>query len=99
MIDHLLRAEEASGKTPQMLLDAPACPAGCDELWTIFNELHSCRGSSGFGPQRITYTDLDAFQRVSGTKLQPWEIDAIQRADRAFLSDWAERNAKPGAPE
>lgn len=95
MIDHLLQAERMTGRTPQVLLGAPSCPAGCEELWRIFGELHSCRGNSGFGPTRITYTDLDAFQRVSGTTLKPWELEAIRRADAAYLADWHARN-KPG---
>ncbi len=78
-----------------MLLDAPRCPEGCSELWAIFRELHSCRGSSGFGPLKITFADLDAYQRVSGTRLAPWELDAIRRADNAFLKDWAERQPAP----
>jgi len=94
LIDHLLAVEEKSGQTPQVLLDAPACPPGCEELWRIFGELHSCRGNNGFGPTRITYSDLDAFQRVSGIVLQPWELDAIRAADRAFLNDWAARQPK-----
>lgn len=92
LIEHLMAAERRTGQTPAMLADAPACPAGCEELWRIFGELHSCRGSTGFGPMRITYTDVDAFQRVSGVVLQPWERDAIRRADSAYLSDWSERN-------
>ena len=72
-----------------MLLDAPALPAGCEELWRIFNELHSCR-SVGMGVQRITYADIDAFQRVSGVTLQAWELDAIRRADTVFLKDYAD---------
>lgn len=94
MIEHLLSIEERTGKTPQILLDAPACPAGCEELWRIFGELNGCRGNNGFGPVRITYTDIDAFQRVSGTVLQPWEREAIKRADQAFLEDWARRQPK-----
>jgi hypothetical protein len=94
LIDHLLAVEEKSGQTPQALLDAPLCPPACEELWRIFGELHSCRGNTGFGPMRITYTDLDAFQRVSGTTLRPWEREAIFRADKAYLSDWSERNKR-----
>lgn len=94
VIEHLLSIEERTGQTPQVLLDAPHCPAGCEELWRIFGELHSCRGTTGFGPMRITYTDLDAFQRVSGTTLQPWERDAIRKADNAYLADYAARQPK-----
>lgn len=96
MIEHLRSAERQTGRTPQALRDAPPCPAGCEELWAIFNELHACRGSNGFGPVRISYVDLDAFQRVTGISLAPWEIDAIRRADRAYMNDWAERQPKNG---
>lgn len=77
---------------PQMLLDAPALPEGCEELWSIFCELHSCRGSTAVAPQRITYGDLDAFQRVSGIRLQPWEREAIRQADALYLRDHAARS-------
>jgi hypothetical protein len=96
LIEHLRSAERQTGRTPEALLAAPPCPQGCEDLWRIFNELHSCRGSSGFGPLRIGYADLDSFQRVTGTTLAPWEIDAIRRADRAYLEDWAERQPKNG---
>lgn len=59
----------------------------------MFSELHACRGNNGFGPSRITYADIDAFQRVSGVKLAPWELSAIRKADAAFLENWAEANA------
>jgi hypothetical protein len=93
-IEHLRAVEERTGVTPKALLDAPPCPEGCEELWRAFGELHACRGSNGFGPNRITYTDLDAFQRVTGVRLARWELAAIRRADRAYLSDWAARQPK-----
>lgn len=97
MLEHLQAIERQTGRTPQMLLDAPRLPEGCEELWRIFTELHSCRGNAGMGPQRITYSDIDAFQRVTGTVLQPWEREAIHKADAAYLTDWAERNARDGS--
>jgi hypothetical protein len=91
LIDHLRAVEEKTGRTPQALLDAPSLPEGCEELWRVFGELHSCRTSNGFGPNRITYTDVDAFQRVTCIRLKPWELDAIRRADRAYLNEWQSR--------
>src|SRR4051812_47463460 len=91
--EHLLAAERATGVTPQALLDVPECPEDCEILWQVFRELHSCRGNNGFGPTRITYMDLDAFQRVSRLELHPWELEAIRRADQRFLQQMARSDA------
>lgn len=91
-----MAAQRLTGETPQMLLDRPLCPQGCEALWQIFRELHASRGNSGFGPLRISFLEIDAFQRVTGVRLKPWEIEALRRADRAFVDDWQSRQ-KPGS--
>lgn len=96
MLEHLISVERQTGRTPQMLLDAPPLPNGCEELWRIFTELDACRGETLNGPQRITYADLQAFQIVTGTVLQPWERNAIRMADAAYLDQWRQRNARHG---
>lgn len=92
MLDHLLAAERQTGQTPKMLLDRPRCPEGCEPLWQAFKELHATRGNNGFGPNRITFGEIDAYQRVTGTVMKPWEIEAIRRADRAYIADWNSRH-------
>lgn len=88
ILDHLLAVERTTGKRPQILLDAPPLPQGCEDLWRMFNELHACRGSTGFGPSRIGFVEIDAYGRVKGIRFQPWEVEAIQKADLAFLKHW-----------
>jgi hypothetical protein len=73
-----------------MLADAPRLPSGCEQLWRDFMALHNSRGFTGFGPARITFVDIDAFQRVQGVRLPAWQIDAIRRADNAYLAHHAE---------
>jgi hypothetical protein len=94
LLDHLLVAEARSGIKPQILADAPELPPGCEELWHIFRELHACRGNNGLSIQRITYADIDAFQRVAGLKLAQWELNAIRKADLAFIARWQEGQKK-----
>lgn len=77
---------EKTGRMPERLANAPALPAGLEYLWNDFTELHVSRGSTGFGAARITYQDLDSWQRVTGARLECWEIDAIRRADNAYLA-------------
>lgn len=74
-----------------MLLDRPPCPDGCEHLWAAYKELHASRAHSGFGPLRINFAEIDAFQRVTGLRLKAWEVEAIRRADRAFMVDWQSR--------
>jgi hypothetical protein len=91
-----MASQRLTGETPQMLLDRPRCPDGCESLWLAFKELHASRCSSGFGPMRITFTEIDAYGRVTGAQFKPWEVEAVRRADRAFMEDWQSRQKKPG---
>ncbi|API58100.1 hypothetical protein BSL82_01300 [Tardibacter chloracetimidivorans] len=76
---------------PRRLADAPALPDGLEALWEDFAELSASRGSTGMGPMRITYLDIDAYMRVTRRRFDPWELEAIRRADHAFLADWGAR--------
>lgn len=89
LIAHLERVRESTGEEPAFLADAPAVPVGCASLWADFLELHSSRGSTGWGPQRITFVDLEAWQRVRGAQLNAWEIDCIIKADNMWLAEFA----------
>lgn len=89
LLAHLQAAWRASGKVPAMLADAPLMPEGCESLWRSFLELHDSRGSTGWGAARITFADIDAWQRVRGTALTPFEADTIRRADNLWLADFA----------
>ena len=89
LIEHLQRVWENTGEVPAMLRDAPALPPSCAQLWTDFSELHGSRGSTGWGAQRITYLDIEAWQRVNGVMLSAWEIVCIRQADDIWLSEFA----------
>ncbi len=94
LIAHLEAAWRQSGVKPETLAEAPLLPPACEGLWRGFLELHACRCSGGMGPSRITYMDIDAYQRVTGMKFDPWELEAIRQTDAAILSDHEERRAK-----
>lgn len=81
-----MQYERATGKPHKRLLDVRELPEGCEALWMDFLELHGCRGSTGFGPMRITYLDIDAWERVNRVKLPAWQIEAIRKADSAYLA-------------
>lgn len=92
---HLEAIQRQTGFTPDALAFAPPLPEGLEPLWHDFWALHSGRGNSGFGPAQITFADIDAYQRVTGVRFQPWQLDAIRRADGAYLKHYADqRRAK-----
>lgn len=95
---HLESYERQTGKVHPMLVDAPPLPGGCEQLWLDFLALHGCRGSNGFGPSRISWRDLADWQSVTGSRLGQWQIDAIRKADDAFMADWADRQPKSEKP-
>lgn len=86
MLQHLAAVWERTGGEPARLRDAPELPAMLEPLWADFIELHNSRGSTGFGAAPITFADIDAWQRVVGLHLRPWEIAAIRAADNAYFA-------------
>ena len=90
MREHLQAAYQRSGIMPEALALAQDVPEGCEQLWADFMALHSSRGSTGFGPARISFADIAAFEQVARVKLAPWQLEVIRRADNAFLVHYAE---------
>jgi hypothetical protein len=88
--EHLEMAWKASGAMPARLADAPSLPMECREVWQSFLALRSSCPSSGFGPGRISFAEMDAYQRMTGDALAPWEVQAIRAADSAYMAVQAE---------
>lgn len=95
--DHLKSHHAKTGEMPRRLAEAPQCPEGCYQLWRDFLALHHGRGSTGFGPARISFSDILAYQQVRGIRLSQWDISTIQRADTAFLEHCAEEKKRNGS--
>jgi hypothetical protein len=84
--EHLLAVQRRTGVVPATLANAPPLPEGCETLWRDFIALRANAGSNGFGPARISFSEMDAYQRLGRFRLDAWEIDAIHRADSAFMA-------------
>lgn len=63
----------------------PPLPPAMRYLFDRFLRLSERRQSNGFGASRITYLEIDAYQRVTGFRFQPWEVRLIERLDDAYL--------------
>jgi len=71
---------KATGKKPRQLTDHGECPEGFDSLMDTFYRL--CRQRPrAMGMDPISHTEIDAFQRLEGLSLRPWQVQAIEQID------------------
>lgn len=89
---HLESWQRQTGKVHPKLASAPSLPVGCNGLWLDFIGLHQKRGGNGFAPSPITEADIHYRQQNRGVRFAPWEVKAIERADRAYLEVYAENH-------
>ena len=82
--EHLQAIWDKTGVAPERLANAPKCPKSLAYLWTLFTRLRR-RCTPSMGASRILYTDIAAFQAVTGERLLAWEVDVIERLDEALL--------------
>ncbi len=100
--DHILEACRQLGKTPEELGypelafddEAPLIPDEGLYLWNFFQELSSGRINSGFGPTALSWSDVDAWVRLTSTPLSPYEVLTIRSMDAAFLSAYAKETER-----
>lgn len=64
----------------------PEFPGAVGYLWRVYHRLRRRIGAGFAGPNPITWQDIDAFVRRTGLSLAPWEIEAIEGIDDAFLN-------------
>ena len=87
--DHFAAVARQTGRK---MPEPPALPPEARHLWQTFLELHRTR-PSGFGASAITFTEIDAWQRLKRTPLDVWEVDSICALDDAFLEVSADDGA------
>jgi len=61
------------------------CPREVEHVWGWFMELHTQRGSNGFGENSLSFVDMEAWARLTGRSVRPWEVQLILALDRTFL--------------
>lgn len=66
-------------------MNPPPPPSCLAHLFVVYRRLRRRKGSNGFGPQAIEWSDFDAFGRLTGTELSPWEIAILEDLDDLFL--------------
>jgi hypothetical protein len=81
-----------SGKPARVETEAPARkpPPGCEGLWHAYVMLDATRLEGLNGPGRITYQEIEAFSRLTGMGLEPWEVAGIMALERVYAEVMAE---------
>ncbi len=83
--EHLTSVYQQTGVLPPEL-DEPEIPTSLAYLWQWFQELSFSRSSHGYGHNPLSYGDMDAWARLTGRRLDPWEVQALKDVDVVFLS-------------
>lgn len=84
---HLQRLRQATGRVDAQLAESlRPLPAGVAPLWDVFAALSATRvpAADGMGP--ITCVEMEAWQRLHGVALTPWEAETLLAMDRAARS-------------
>lgn len=74
-------------------IEAAQCPAGLAYLWTIYTRLNARRSSNGFGPNPISYSEMESYLRLHGKVLSREELDLLVAVDNAYLQHFHEKNS------
>lgn len=75
-------------------------PAEVEYLWQWFVALSDTR-QAGMAANPLTFSEIEAFGRLTLNRPTAWEVDVLRRLDRAVLGVWAANKATPtsGEPE
>lgn len=79
---HLQQLARNTGRVDERLL--LQVPAAVEQLWELFMSWAVHR-RSGMGLHPLTFTDAEAWCRLYGVRLTPWELDTLFELDAATL--------------
>jgi hypothetical protein len=94
LADHMAQYAKSKGIEVEDLGFNARVPDGLEFLWQMFLELHAARGSSGFGPEPLGYSDILAYGTLLRSIPEPWEVQAIRALDSIWLREWNGRSRK-----
>lgn len=82
--DHYKHVERHTGK---QMFDEPIPPQESAHIWEWFWELNPSRSSGAMGdPGALTFSEIDAWARLTLATPEHWEVMAIKQMDTAFLT-------------
>lgn len=90
-----LRAQGVSGEQAADDDGLPYIEPELERLWGVWRELSATR-SSGMVPNPISYSEIEAFCRLTGEQLEPWEARAVRAVDDAYMRSLSEPHEDGG---
>lgn len=86
MLGRNLRPKARAEIEAELYGGSPLFPEA-EYLWLWWCELNDARAAPTMtGPAAITYPDMDAWCRLRGIRLAPWEVATLAELDRKFRS-------------
>lgn len=73
-IDTWSTISERTGKRIDWIEDRPELPDEIGYLWNWYAEIMH-------GTEKLTWQAIDAYQRVSGNEMEPWEVEALMKIE------------------
>lgn len=70
-------------------LQSPPFPVALSYVWDAYARLSARRSSNGFGANPIAWSEIDAFIRLTGCVLTPWDIGLIEMIDDLYRAEQA----------
>lgn len=68
----------------------PDVPDGGEYLWRWFWKLSRARSNVGFGQGPLTYSEIEAWSRLTGANPDEFEVRTIMAMDAVYLGGKAE---------
>ena len=79
---------------PEDYPEEPPFPDSLRYLWEWFVQLSDGRGSSGFGPNPLSWPDFDAWSRLMRVTPDVWEVTALRKLDTAYLTSLVKKEQR-----
>lgn len=67
-------------------LHGPGCPPAGLHIWGWFLELHRSRPMGGMDAGSITFSELEAWSRLTGAAPSPWEVEVLLALDAEWFA-------------
>ena len=91
---HLRQVAKMTGKEIKTGAEIKDAPKEVLYLLTYFTEISRTRESSGYGPQPLRYSEIDAWAHLYGVDLAPFEINTILDLDAVWRKVWSDSQDK-----